>query len=63
MGGVPSLIFGDLIRSQPSFSSSSTSSPKSFRAALTGAGLDMSTPAIYSRLIGSVLEPPERNFL
>ena len=47
----------------PSFSSSSTSSPKSFRAALTGAGLDISTPAIFSRLMGSVLEPPERNFL
>ena len=47
----------------PSFSSSSTSSPKSFRAALTGAGLDISTPAIFSRLMGSVLQPPDRNFL
>ena len=46
-----------------SCSISSTSSPKRLRAALMGSGLDMSTPAIFSRLIGSVLLPPERNFL
>ena len=45
------------------FSISSRSSPKSCRAELTGAGLDMSTPAIFSSEIGSVLLPPERNFL
>ena len=46
-----------------SASSSSTSSPKSFSASFTGAGVLISTPAIFSREMGSVLQPPERNFL
>ena len=46
-----------------SASSSSTSSPKSFSASDTGCGEDISTPAIFSRLMGSVEQPPERNFL
>ena len=49
--------------SQPSFSISSSSSPKRESAELTGSGVDISTPAIFSRPIGSVLPPPERNFL
>ena len=44
-------------------SNSSTSSPKSLRAALTGSGVLMSTPAIFKREIGSVLHPPERKRL
>ena len=46
-----------------SFSISSTSSPKRARAEFTGSGVDMSTPAILRREMGSVLQPPERNFL
>ena len=46
-----------------SCSISSTSSPNRARALLTGSGELMSTPAIFSRLMGSVLQPPDRNFL
>ena len=49
---------------QPSTSSSSSlmSWPKVSRALLTGSGVLMSTPAIFSRLMGSVEQPPDRNF-
>ena len=43
-------------------SSSSIRVPNRFSAALTGSGVLMSTPAIFSRLTGSVEQPPERNF-
>ena len=46
-----------------SCSISSTSSPNRARALFTGSGELMSTPAIFSRLMGSVLQPPDRNFL
>ena len=48
----------------PSTSSSSSviSSPNRSSAVLMGAGLLMSTPAIFSRLMGSVEQPPERKF-
>ena len=45
-----------------SSSSSSISSPNSSSASLTGWGVDISTPAIFSRETGSVEQPPERNF-
>lgn len=44
-----------------SCSSSSTREPKRARASLTGWGVDISTPAIFSRDTGSVEQPPERN--
>ena len=54
------------VKTPPYRSSSSisfTSSPKRESAEWMGSGLLMSTPAIFRREIGSVLQPPERNFL
>ena len=42
---------------------SSNSWPKSSRACSTGLGEAMSTPAIFSREMGSMLLPEDRNFL
>ena len=61
-GGI--IHFGGTVQKfQSRRSSSSTNSPKSLSALLTGAGVDISTPAILSKLMGSALLPEERNFL
>ena len=44
-----------------SFSISSSRVPNRSRASWTGLGLDMSTPAPFSRSTGSLEQPPERN--
>ena len=44
-----------------SFSISSSREPNRSRASWTGLGLDMSTPAPFSRSTGSLEQPPERN--
>ena len=44
-----------------SFSISSNREPNRSRASWTGLGLDMSTPAPFSRSTGSLEQPPERN--
>ena len=55
----PLSTFHFLTETYPSFSISSTSSPKRLSAELMGSAVLMSTPAIFKREMGSVLHPPE----